>query len=179
MKKEERKDADWLELCEWLELNIFNYDIDNGINNGRLGFKSDGTAYVGDVGDEQPLLTRDMAEKLTDGQVLVWDKNKLRAVGSSAFVKKTEYASSSNAGVIKMGNVSTGLRVVNGIIYVYPATNTEIDSRTTDRPITPKNLDYAVKSVVGSHITLTQEEYDYLVESDSVNQNAFYYIVEE
>ena len=30
MKKEERKDADWLELCEWLELNIFNYDIDNG-----------------------------------------------------------------------------------------------------------------------------------------------------
>ena len=37
MKKEERQDADWLELCEWLELNIFNYDINN---NQRLQKKA-------------------------------------------------------------------------------------------------------------------------------------------
>lgn len=24
-----RKDKDWLELCEWLEINIFNYDVPN------------------------------------------------------------------------------------------------------------------------------------------------------
>ena len=29
-KKDERKDAEWLELCEWMELNIFNYDIAKG-----------------------------------------------------------------------------------------------------------------------------------------------------
>lgn len=95
------------------------------------------------------------------------------------YVKRTDYASSSKAGVVKMGNVSTGLRVVNGQIYVYGASNTEIDSRTTDRPITPKVLVYAVQSVVGAHVTLTQAEYDSLVESDSVNQNTYYYIVEE
>ena len=37
MKKEDRQDADWLELCEWLELNIFNYDINN---NQRLQKKA-------------------------------------------------------------------------------------------------------------------------------------------
>lgn len=26
-KLSERKDKDWLELCEWIEVNIFNYDI--------------------------------------------------------------------------------------------------------------------------------------------------------
>jgi hypothetical protein len=28
--KKERKDSSWLELCEWVELNIFNYDINKG-----------------------------------------------------------------------------------------------------------------------------------------------------
>jgi hypothetical protein len=26
-EKDERKDAEWLQLCEWMEINIFNYDI--------------------------------------------------------------------------------------------------------------------------------------------------------
>ena len=92
------------------------------------------------------------------------------------YVKNTDYASSSKAGVIKMGNVSTGLRVLNGQIYVYGASETEINSRTTDRPITPKSLVYAVQSVVGAHITLTQDEYDAL---EMKNENAYYFIVEE
>lgn len=29
-KEEERKDFDWLELCHWVELNIFNYDVNKG-----------------------------------------------------------------------------------------------------------------------------------------------------
>jgi hypothetical protein len=28
--KKERKDSSWLELCEWIEINIFNYDINKG-----------------------------------------------------------------------------------------------------------------------------------------------------
>ena len=74
----------------------------NGINNGRLGFKADGTAYVGDVGDEQPLLTRDMAENLISGQVLVWDGSKLRAIGSDEYVKNTDTATSTRLGLAKM-----------------------------------------------------------------------------
>lgn len=73
----------------------------NGIVSGRLGFKADGTAYVGDVGDEQPLLTRDEVENLKTGQVLVWDGTNLKAVGSDAYVKNTDFASMTKAGVIK------------------------------------------------------------------------------
>ena len=64
----------------------------DGENNGALGFDADGTARVGDSGDEQPLLTRDEAANLADGQVLVWDGAALRAVGSSAFMKKPTYS---------------------------------------------------------------------------------------
>ena len=28
-EQEKRKDAEWLELCEWIEINIFNYDVQN------------------------------------------------------------------------------------------------------------------------------------------------------
>ncbi len=62
----------------------------NGISSGRLGFKADGTAYVGDVGDEQPLLTRDEVENLQAGQVLVWDGTNLKAVGSSEYAKTSQ-----------------------------------------------------------------------------------------
>ena len=37
-----------------------------------------------------------------DGQVFVWEANKLRAVGSSDFVKNTDFANISKAGVSKM-----------------------------------------------------------------------------
>lgn len=29
-KETERKDSDWLELCNWVELNIFDYDLKKG-----------------------------------------------------------------------------------------------------------------------------------------------------
>ena len=74
----------------------------NGILSGRLGFKADGTAYVGDVGDEQPLLTRDEAENLTDGQVLIWDANNLKAKGSSDYVKNNQVASETKLGLVKV-----------------------------------------------------------------------------
>lgn len=74
----------------------------NGLVSGRLGFKADGTAYVGDVGDEQPLLTRDDELNLQEGQVLVWDRTKLRAIGSSDFIKNTDVASITKAGIAKM-----------------------------------------------------------------------------
>ena len=60
------------------------------------------------------------------------------------------------------------------------ASKTLIDQRTNDySPITPKNLVYAVESVVGGHVTLTQTEYDALVEAGTVDENTYYYIKEE
>lgn len=56
---------------------VTKYD---GTNDGRLVIDNAGVARVGDVGDEQPLLTRDEAADLTDGDSLVWDAANSKAV---------------------------------------------------------------------------------------------------
>ena len=58
-------------------------------DNARLVVDTNGIARVGDVGDEQPLLTREETTDLVDGEVLVWNSTTNRAEGSSAF-EKTE-----------------------------------------------------------------------------------------
>lgn len=59
----------------------------DGENDGQLVFDANGEARVGDVGDTQPLLTRDEIANLVTGQVLVWDGTKLQAIGSDEFEK--------------------------------------------------------------------------------------------
>ena len=74
------------------------------------------------------------------------------------YVKKTNYATASSAGVVI---ISSGLQMVSGgKLCVAPASNNYIDSKNTDsRVITPKNLDYAVKQAIcDSELTLTDEE---------------------
>ena len=56
---------------------VTKYD---GTNDGRLVVDNAGVARVGDVGDEQPLLTRDEAANLTDEDCLVWDAANSKAV---------------------------------------------------------------------------------------------------
>ena len=51
----------------------------DGTNDGRLVIDNDGIARVGDVGDEQPLLTRRETVDLTDGAFLKWDGTNQRA----------------------------------------------------------------------------------------------------
>ena len=52
----------------------------DGTNDGRLVIDNTGTARVGDVGDEQPLLTRAETGSLTNGQSLVWDSANSKAI---------------------------------------------------------------------------------------------------
>ena len=52
----------------------------DGTNDGGLVIDNSGTARVGDVGDEQPLLTRDESADLTDGESLIWDSANSKAV---------------------------------------------------------------------------------------------------
>ena len=56
---------------------ITKYD---GTNNGRLVVDRDGTARVGDVGDEQALATRDESADLTDGDLVKWDGTNLKLI---------------------------------------------------------------------------------------------------
>lgn len=66
---------------------VIKYD---GTNNGRLAIDKDGSARVGDVGDEQPLLTRDEAANLTNGALLKWDANNYKAVNEGSVGSDTK-----------------------------------------------------------------------------------------
>ena len=96
------------------------------------------------------------------------------------YVQNTDVATASKLGLVKgaqsLGTFITG----DGAISLVSANKTLIDQRTNNYcPITPKNLVYAVESVVGGHVTLTQGEYDALVEAGTVDDNTYYYIKEE
>ena len=56
----------------------------DGTNDGRLVIDRDGVARVGDVGDEQALLTRDESADMVNAAPLVWDAANSKAV-SGAF----------------------------------------------------------------------------------------------
>lgn len=67
---------------EYTGIQAEKYD---GTNDGQLVFDKDGEARVGDVGDTEPLLTRDEKANMTDGRPLIWDDTNERAVcGSSS-----------------------------------------------------------------------------------------------
>ena len=77
----------------------------------------------------------------------------------SEYVKFTDYATASKAGVVKP-DISQGIGVNGGVPFIFYAQQSEIDKKTSYRyPITPIVLDYAVKvSVCTNTITLTDEE---------------------
>lgn len=76
------------------------------------------------------------------------------------YVKNTDYASDQQFGIVKAtGKHGIGVNVVAGL-YIVQAVNGKIDAKTDQySPITPKNLDYAIKvGVTTNTITLTDAE---------------------
>ena len=68
----------------------FQVKLYDGVNDGRLVIDNAGTARVGDVGDEEPLLTRDEAADLTDGAVLKWDAANYKAINEGTIGSDTK-----------------------------------------------------------------------------------------
>lgn len=95
------------------------------------------------------------------------------AIDLTLYVKNTDYASATKAGVIKVMPINGIKTETSGQIKINTATTTEIDAKTNlYKPITPSNLNYAVNSVLP---TMTQAEYDALTTKD---ENLFYMIIE-
>lgn len=61
-------------------IRVKKYD---GVSDLNLGVDASGTMRVGDLGSEQPLLTREEAANLNSGDLLKWDGVNMKAVGSS------------------------------------------------------------------------------------------------
>lgn len=71
-----------LQPGEFSGFRINRYD---SVHDGHLVMDSSGVARVGDVGDEQPLATRDEAGNMTDGAIVTWDSTnvKIKAAASN------------------------------------------------------------------------------------------------
>lgn len=90
-------------------LEVIKYD---GINNTRLAIDNKGVARIGDVGDEQPLLTRDEDADLTNGNLLEWNANDYKAVDSGK--KVSDFVNGSG----DIGSDTKPIKIVNGVATV-------------------------------------------------------------
>ena len=100
-----------LQPGEFSGFRINRYD---SVHDGHLVIDSTGTARVGDVGDERPLLVRDEAADLTAGDVLLWDSVDQKAIGQA---KDSIPASGSTACVTSDGifTALSGKGIVNAV----------------------------------------------------------------
>ena len=85
---------------------VIKYD---GTNDGRLVIDGDGVARVGDVGDEQPLLTRSESAQLNNGDLLQWNGTGQKAVSSGVNTSQIVRGSGN------IGSDTKPVKVVNGV----------------------------------------------------------------
>lgn len=115
-----------LSAGDYSGFQVKKYD---GTNDGRLVIDNGGVARVGDVGDEQPLLTRSESASLTNTHLLQWDGTNQKAVDAGfsyndiddAFdtkVNKTQYNLDMAGKVSGSGNIGSDtkpIKVVGGV----------------------------------------------------------------
>jgi len=89
-------------------LTFKKYD---GTHDGELSVDSSGTARVGDVGDLQPLATRNEAGSMTNNQPVVWDSSSLKMVTRALVAGDIPDL---DAGKIKSGTIADA-RIPSGI----------------------------------------------------------------
>ncbi len=98
------------------ELSGFHVKKYNGVDDSRLGVDSSGTMRVGDVGSEQPLMTRDEAADLTSGNILLWDGVNEKAITSAKGVSDLETDIGAKvSGTGDIGSDTKPVKIVNGI----------------------------------------------------------------
>lgn len=97
----------------------------DGTNDGQLVFDKDGEARVGDVGDTEPLMTRDELASMTNGSLLKWDGTNKKAVcAQSADIIPSDASTSNKLATADL--VNTAINSLNGLRFTIgsPAGNT-------------------------------------------------------
>lgn len=121
------------------DLSGFHVKKYNGVDDSRLGVDNTGTMRVGDVGSEQPLMTRDETGDMTSGNFVLWDGVNEKAITSSL----------GPSGVIKgsgnIGSDTTPVKIVNGEpVAVTNALQTAIATENvTGYSLDPVNLTWS------------------------------------
>ena len=121
-----------LSAGDYSGFQVKKYD---GTNDGRLVIDNTGTARVGDVGDEQPLLTRDESADLTNGHLIEWDATNYKAVDSGTDVSTIN--SAINGKVTGTGNIGSDTKPVKIVNGAAVAVTNELQTKLTLQTITP------------------------------------------
>ena len=95
-----------LSAGDYSGFQVKKYD---GTNDGRLVIDNSGVARVGDVGDEQPLLTRSESASMTNGNLLQWNGTSQKAV--DAGVNTSQIV----RGTGNIGSDAKPVKIVNGV----------------------------------------------------------------
>lgn len=140
----------------------------NGVKIGLGAFDANGK-FTYSEGQAQFLATR--ADTIIDGHTVVWDDNAKQLVDSgvdhSEYVKFTDYMSQDKAGVAKLNPNNSGMRVVDGVLKLYPSSPAALSLRpqtgvnyNETAPITAGNLNFAVIAALtdDKRILMTDEE---------------------
>jgi len=142
---------------------IKKYD---GTNDGALVVDNSGTARVGDVGDEQPLLTRDEEADMTNGALLRWNgtdhKAKTNTVtfckkyAGSATVATTAWASSGiTAFPYKADIAITGITASDYPVVAFAATEATSGNYSPECATGSGTLTIYAKTAPSAAITIT------------------------
>lgn len=114
----------------------------NGSDDARLVVDNEGVARVGDLNNEQPLLTRDETADLTDGAILAWDatgqkaKTDLGTIGSDT--KPLKIVNGEPVPVTYDTIISTGDQSINGMLSIKNAL--QLNTYTAGTPATARGV---------------------------------------
>lgn len=111
----------------------------DGVNDGALVVSSDGTARVGDVGSEQPLLTRSESAQLNNGDLLQWNGTDQKAVSASLNTSQIVRGS---------GNIGSDTKPVKVVGGVAEAVSTDLVQNTITYGILTATANVAAGSAV-------------------------------
>lgn len=116
----------------------------NGVDDARLVVDDEGVARVGDVNDEQPLLTRDEVADMTSGNILAWDGVNKKAITSGKSVSdlNTDIAAKVS-GTGDIGSDAKPVKIVNG------------EATPVTKDLVPNTSSYSAMSVTGADVSGT------------------------
>lgn len=134
-----------LSTGEYTGIQATKYD---GTNDGQLVFDKDGEARVGDVGDTEPLMTRDEIANMTTGRPLTWDGTNKKAVCGSAAQSNALNSGITSALVTKLNGIETGAEV--NVQADWSTTDTTADSYIKNKPTIPATWGTAAEKNAGS-----------------------------
>ena len=128
----------------------------NGVDDARLVVDRDGVARVGDVNDEQPLLTRDEVADMTSGNILSWDGVNKKAITSG---KSVSELNTDIAGKVSgTGNIGADTKPVKVVDGEAVAVSNDLLTVDTSQEVTAGKYFTGTSNILGSSVDVGRRD---------------------